>query len=151
MTEPTTYDRTYRPAPLNPELAWRVRDVIVQNPEHHNQDSWVDGPLFPSWENWGDTEPRDTRVSADEVLASCDTTACVGGWTVLLSGCTIDGDGYLYEPDGQLSLLSVAEKARRLLGLTVPEELQLFHGHNNAAVPGLIEKIFGPDPRTVAV
>lgn len=142
MTSPalTHHPDFDRPWPLNPELAWRVRDVIVQHPEHHDQGAWID-----PGRGW----PFDARLTADDVLASCGTTACAAGWTVLLAGYRVDDNAYIYDANGVRIERLISHLAQELLGLTRDERTRLFHAVSEDSVPGLIEDIFGPDPRTV--
>lgn len=127
-----------RPWPLNPELAWRVRDVIVQHPEHHDQRAWL---------YLGRDVSGDALLGADDVLASCGTTACAAGWTVLLAGYRVDNNGFIYDANGVRTGHYISELAQELLGLTWNERTLLFHSDNDDPVPGRIEEIFGPDPR----
>lgn len=66
------------PAEPNPALAWRVLDYIEAHPERHNQNSWVSSDVL------------EQNVDRYDIEGSCGTTACFAGWTVLLSGATID-------------------------------------------------------------
>jgi hypothetical protein len=50
----------------------------------------------------------------------CGTVACLAGWTLLMSGCTVDAEGLFRYPAGRL-VGSVRYTARDLLVLTDDE------------------------------
>lgn len=83
---------------LNIDLLKQVRDKIATTPESYEQRWWA-------------------NPSND---APCGTTACIGGWAVILSGAMTDGEAkeaYSY---------FIAEEAARVLGLNSRDAKILF-------------------------
>jgi len=125
-----------RPKP-NLELLRQVLRQIDDEPNLWIQDRWRDV------DNW------------------CGTAYCVAGWAVALTGGQWeddgDDDGYLIavpEDESPLPYVTVAMRARRLLGLTQVETAALFRGDNTReeveAIAGRIRlrafEEFGEDP-----
>jgi hypothetical protein len=114
----------------NAELAYKVLDYIEAHPERHDQNAWV-----------GEGGPVDATA---ESVESCGTTACFGGWTVLLSGLAIDiAAGVVL--DGER--LDVSTAAGKLLGLSEGQKENLFFGADDLDdVRFEVAEIFGPRP-----
>jgi hypothetical protein len=88
---------------LNVELLLKVKEAILANPTKFSMSSWCSHPFIFAF------------------ISSCDTVACIAGWTVALSG----------ERLGVTD--TIASKARRLLNLSVDEKeypFSLFYTHN---------------------
>lgn len=68
-------------------LAKRVVETIELFPEKHEQDIWVGVPLVEDGEtvlNWNGY----IQATPEQVIESCGTSACLAGWSVLLTGHT---------------------------------------------------------------
>jgi hypothetical protein len=116
----------------NAELAYRVWDHILANPDQHASDVWI---------YRGDPE--------------CGTAACVAGWACLLSG---DEPVYTFADEDEANTVEfdgntdrVARRAAALLGIECDEDdvygHPLFHVGNSVTVIGrLVAEIFGPRP-----
>jgi hypothetical protein len=123
----------------NAELAYRVLDHIDAHPEQHDQSDFVRRPAGTS------------SLTAESM--PCGTTACFAGWTVLLSGYTLDF-GYQHWPtvedDGRR--VDVDDLAAELLGIgtrgvidDAPHAL-FYEARNRDELADQIEEIFGPRP-----
>lgn len=131
---------------LNVELGWKVRDLIVANPKHHNQSMWFNDSSLT-----GPTGSPDRQVPLGlaDVLNRCGTTACAAGWTLLAADYKLNDRGDVFRPDGT-EAFGVSSEAQRLLGLTSSEAALLFHGLDDDQVPELMEKLFGPRPEVTS-
>lgn len=83
---------------MNIELLKKVKQAILDNPEHFDMSSFFDGC---------DDDPK--------LLGKCNTTACIAGWAIHLSGCPVT------ELDLEHDL------GRDLLGLTEDQANTLFY------------------------
>lgn len=147
MTDTIEPDRPVK----NAELAWKVRDLTVAHPEHHDQAAWYDGPLFPSWATGGTTEENRAQPhTAAELLASPGSTACFAVWALLVAGYSINARGDVFEPDGTRAKDWIHPGAQRLLGLADDEARELFHNTSARQVPVRVEAIFGPRPEAAS-
>jgi hypothetical protein len=125
-------------APIpNAELAWRVLDHIIANPDQYAPDVWI---------YRGDPE--------------CGTAACIAGWTCLLSG---DEPVYVDRHEEEANTVEygdgsdrVARRAAFLLGIEYDDEdvygHRLFHvGNRITTISRLVTEIFGPRPIAAGV
>lgn len=92
---------------LNLELLEKVRDVILLEPEKHDQSAWM--------------SPGDT----DGARITCPTTACVAGWACHFAGdvgITVLNKRRLLEVDNVLTtdggIYPVESRAANLLGIS---------------------------------
>lgn len=106
---PHTTQLAPAPAEPNPALAWRVLDYIEAHPERHNQSSWIDATRAGM---------TDRVVDRNDVEGSCGTTACFAGWTLLLSGATIDLEDHMAYNQVSAAWQGVARFAADLLGIS---------------------------------
>lgn len=108
--------------PKNTALGYRVLDHILTHPQQHSQDVYY-------------------------AEGECGTVACFAGWTVLLSGYTLD-DGYDgYDPTGKpVEDLDIHDTAAELLGLTKDEAIHLFLETGDTQVSAAVAVTFGPRP-----
>lgn len=63
----------------NADLAARIRKEILERPEHHDQEFYLDGV---------DVLTPDDNLS-DGDRPECGTVLCVAGWAAHLTGCTL--------------------------------------------------------------
>lgn len=83
---------------MNTELLLKVKEQILQEPERFDMRNWV----------WGD---------------GCNTTGCIAGWAVAI------GEDRPLSMDLQFvkGLGCVVDRAQRLLDLSDPAKMRLFH------------------------
>lgn len=67
---------------FNKELLLRVRDEILAHPEHFDMAWWAYHPKVDGIETF---EELDGEIASDLQAHACGTSACIAGWTVLLS------------------------------------------------------------------
>jgi|SRR5882724_1059910 len=111
-----------------------VRDLIVGNPERHDQEHWVSNvfqDMTRAHPDLATLRPFAAKNLPDEPQDDenpvCGTRACVAGWTVILGDdprVKLNGDRGILLPDGTLT--SYADRARTLLGITYPQGEYLF-------------------------
>lgn len=104
---------------MNLELAKRVRQIIRDNPERHNQSTWFSD---------NETLPNDP---------SCGTTACLAGWVAALDGYTLkemDRRGWDV-PDYSAEALEIDRGVAEVL----------FHTMNDEAALHLFDKLIEAD------
>jgi hypothetical protein len=145
--------------PTPKALLTKVRKVIRDNPERHNQYSWI-GNIFSTYAVVDQTlaklktyalKPM-PEVPQDEESPVCGTTGCVAGWAVILGddpktkvyGFWRDA---LQTPDGKH--VQVMARARELLGLSEKQADYLFEGDRTReevleALDALIKDISTP-------
>jgi hypothetical protein len=135
--------------PYNVPLLIKVRDQILDDPDHHNQGMWfsIVSTEPPGGLDDGDTYFCRVDMTSAEDKVHCGTSMCVAGWATHFAGLkpvihpgavTVYADGvYLAEafdvsPDGKDTedAETVAQAAQRLLGLSHDERSDLFAGTN---------------------
>lgn len=109
---------------LNVDLLTRVREHVLTYPEQHDQSSWV-------------------------VKSKCGTTACIGGWAVLLHGDALERG--MHHPDNEDDTTtdhalmdngkSIQTFAQQLLGLTYSQADRLFLSENEESLEYLNDLI----------
>jgi hypothetical protein len=67
----------------------------------------------------------DDCTTAKQMLKGCDTAACLAGWTVLMRGYCVTKDEYAKRKHRKM--LSISERAAKILRLDVEEEEKLFY------------------------
>jgi hypothetical protein len=135
-----TFTPTVRPTVDAEQLA-SVLLFITEHAEQHDQASWLysafanhDARHFETVtveSSLGLDYPRDEpiRVLRPEHAWNCETTACLAGWTALLAGWRpVVRAGLVYR-DGRVCPVSTV--ATELLGLSLAQEDNLFHGGNS--------------------
>lgn len=137
--------------------AYRVLDLVVANPAHHNQRMWWDGG----------------NVGPEVAEPTCGTAGCWAGWAVALKpGWSIqrvavvlgDPDGYFVAVSPDDRILDINEAAEEILSIGelieteygtirahgVDEDgspIYLFYGHHDVEdLARLIPLVFGPRP-----
>jgi hypothetical protein len=124
---------TYTP-PDSHTLLIAVRDLVLENPERHDQEHWVSN-VFGTMrgKRFDVTALRAFAVKGlpeepqDDSNPVCGTRACVAGWTVILGDdprVRLDGDIGIIFPDGKAG--SYSERARELLGINDRQAEYLF-------------------------
>jgi hypothetical protein len=137
-TECEACDEGTRTAPKDPARAYRVLDLILAHPEHHDQDLYYDDRSATS------NESRHEYHDLGYFLTGCGTTACAAGWTLLEAGYQINDLTQVIKPNGHEVHRSLEIEAADLLGLTYNERRRLFHEFDDSKVPEVISEIFGP-------
>ena len=149
--------------PANPELViWNppsahdlliaVREIIVDNPERHDQSRWA-GNVFADAQgtlgairNLALTPIPDEPM--DEASPVCGTTGCTAGWTVFLGDdprATLTYSQNVMTPDGETC--DIGYRARELLGLSREQSDYLFDGDRTReeVIDALDDLINNPD------
>lgn len=115
--------------------AYAVLDAIKQNEHALDMDRWV------GRNGLAVLEP----VTLDDLFnGGCGTTACFAGWTVLLAGYFIKENDQATQLGNTLHY--VPDLAGKLLGIGLADRDLLFFCDKDS-LPGLVEQVFGPDPR----
>jgi hypothetical protein len=112
---------------LNRKMFYQIADIIEENPERWNQDSWIDNET-----GWIDS--NNSAIIYNGTEYQCGTTQCVAGWAVLLNheGLSEDGstDGALcFNDDYVISRFSCEDwisVGARVLGLSEKDAAILF-------------------------
>ncbi|MBB3752414.1 hypothetical protein FHT44_004926 [Mycolicibacterium sp. BK634] len=90
-------------------LARKVLDKITTEPKSFNMDVWCESPI-------------------DDNLNPCGTTACLAGWTMILSGeYELGKDGFPLELE-MMSSADIEKAGARLLGLPLEEVVSVIEG-----------------------
>lgn len=124
---------TYTP-PAPAVLLAAVRDLLVYNPDRHDQHHWVNNIFGSAKGIVGDLRQYTTQELPDEAEDEdnpvCGTTACVAGWTVILGD---DPRARItdYEVSFSGRTTTVADRARELLGLTSEQSGWLFDAYRD--------------------
>lgn len=88
---------------MNIELLKKVKQAILDNPEHFDMSTFFDGCEGSNYED----DPK--------LLGKCGTTACIAGWAIHLSGCPITDLDFEHD------------LGKDLLGLTEDQAQSLFY------------------------
>lgn len=128
----------------NGDLAWRVIDAIEQHRAAFNMGMWVYDP---------DADYSvESKVTLADLEDECGTTACFAGWTVALSGMSMDLEhDTAINADGAV-VGSIDQVAMDLLGVEDIEvnsglnvNFPLFYCSENSITSAVTEH-FGPRP-----
>jgi hypothetical protein len=105
---------------MNVELATRVRELIRQYPERHNQATWS----------------SDTTVNP---INNCGTTACIAGWVAAANGLTVyDVE---HHDDGVRRQMDIDLYAGDQLGLDPKQADALFYSDTNEAGLAVLDRL----------
>lgn len=123
----------------NAVLAYEVKDIIEKHQQALNMGLWA--ARKTRYEIWN----TDTSITLKDLTAdTCDTVACMAGWTATVLGYTVQTN---HAYDGDRWVGQVAEVSAEALGLDEDEAWQLFYDTGNDDLFRQIELTFGPDPR----
>lgn len=132
---------------VNYELLHKVLQSVRNHPEHHDQSSWV-GVVAPTPGEASKFTFSSVRIGMSDLIVaegSCETSACLAGWTLLHSSF-VARDGRSFDtqvrfdafsaPSGDsVSFESVGEEAASLLGISNMRWGQVFFDYvNNRAI-----------------
>lgn len=123
--------------PSNTALLREVRQVVADNPERHNQNTWISS-LFGSLNDTLVEEVRQLALQPlpgtvdDYTSPACGTTGCVAGWASVLAapkGSVFRGMRIEFPDDGGSA--HVSQYAEKALGLSDGQAIDLFSPDNS--------------------
>jgi hypothetical protein len=120
----------------NAKLAYEVLDLINANRAHFNMSTWVqcDGRAL---------DP----VSLAELTEQnkCGTAACFAGWTVAVSGHTMNEAEQIFDSAGRRVGFDISEFAKELLDIDDDQADGLFYVGDDE-IDEAVATTFGPRP-----